>query len=62
MSEERKWNKIIYSYCKKPNYFDLLRKNQAEENGNGTRNGVVGTVTEISLSSSHSEKEIDHEI
>jgi hypothetical protein len=34
-----------------------MKKKQVEENGNGTRNGVAGTVTDILLSS---EKEVDH--
>jgi hypothetical protein len=39
-----------------------MKKKQAEENGNGTRNGVAGTVTDIVLSSVESEKEVDHKI
>jgi hypothetical protein len=42
--------------------FKFMKKKQAEENGNGTRNGVEGTVTDIVLSSLESEKEVDHEI
>jgi hypothetical protein len=60
-------NEIICNYCKKPgkmksNCFKLMKKKQVEENGSGNRNGVVGTVTDIVLSSAESEKEVDHEI
>jgi hypothetical protein len=44
-------------YC-----FKLMKKKQVEENGSGTRNGVVGTVTDIVLSSVESKEEVDHEI
>jgi hypothetical protein len=33
-----------------------------KDNGNGTRNGVAGTVTDIVLSSIESKEEGDHEI
>jgi hypothetical protein len=46
----------------KSNCFKLMRKKQDEENGNGIRNGVAGTVTDNVLSSVESEKEVDHEI
>jgi hypothetical protein len=64
MREER--NEIICNYCKNPghvksNCFKLMKKKQVEENGNGTRDGVAGTVTDIVLSSIESENEIDHE-
>jgi hypothetical protein len=54
MREER--NDVFCNYCKKPghfksNCFKLMKKKQVEENGNGTRNGVAGTVTDIVLSS-----------
>jgi hypothetical protein len=39
-----------------------MKKKKVEENGNGTRDVVAGTVTEIVLSSVVSEKEVDHEI
>jgi hypothetical protein len=39
-----------------------MKKKQVEENGNGTRNGVEGTVTDIVLSSVESKEEVDHEI
>jgi hypothetical protein len=39
-----------------------MKKKQVENNGNGTRNGVAGIVTDIVLSSVESEKEVDHEI
>jgi hypothetical protein len=39
-----------------------MKKKQVEENGNGTRNGIAGTVMDIVLSSVVSEKEVDHEI
>jgi hypothetical protein len=65
MREER--NEFIFNYCKKlgnlnSNCFKLMKKKQVEENGNGTRNGVAGAVTDIVLSSVKSEKEVDHEI
>jgi hypothetical protein len=65
MREER--NEVICNYCKKPgnvksNCFKLMKKKQVEENGNGTRNGIAGTVMDIVLSSVVSEKEVDHEI
>jgi hypothetical protein len=40
----------------------LMKRKKAEENADGTRNGVVDTVTDIFVSSVESEKEIDHEI
>jgi hypothetical protein len=63
--EER--NEVFCNYCKKSgyvksNFFKLMKKKQVKENGNDTRNGVVGTVTDIVLSSVESEKEVDHEI
>jgi hypothetical protein len=50
MREER--NEVVCNYCKKPvhvksNCFKLMKKKQVEENGNGTRNGVAGAVTDI---------------
>jgi hypothetical protein len=39
-----------------------MKKKQVEENGNGTRNGVAGTATEIVLSSVEPKEEVDHEI
>jgi hypothetical protein len=53
MREER--NEVVCNYCNKPghvksNCFKLMKKKQVEENGNGTRNGVAGTVTDIVLS------------
>jgi hypothetical protein len=62
MREER--NELICNYCKKPghvnsNCFKLMKKKQVEENGNGTKIGVAGTVTDIVLSSVESEKEIE---
>jgi hypothetical protein len=65
MREER--NEVVCNYCKKPghvkfNCFKLMKKKQVEENGNGTRDDVVGIVTEIVLSSFESEKELDYEI
>jgi hypothetical protein len=39
----------------------LLKKKQVEENGNGTRNGVAGTVTDF-VSSVESKEEVDHQI
>jgi hypothetical protein len=53
MREER--NEVICNYCKKPgdlksNCIKLMKKKQVEENGNGTKNGVAGTVTDILLS------------
>jgi hypothetical protein len=44
-------NEAICNYCKKPghiksNCFKLMKKKQVEQNGNGTRNGVAGTVTD----------------
>jgi hypothetical protein len=33
-----------------------MKKKQVEENGNGTRNGVAGTVTDIVLSSVKSKR------
>jgi hypothetical protein len=65
MGEERK--EIICNYCKKPghvkyNCFKLMKKKQVEQNGNGTKNGVARTVTDIDLFSVESEKEFDHEI
>jgi hypothetical protein len=64
MIEER--NEVICSCCKKPghiksNCFKLMKNKQVEENRNGTRNGVVGTVTDSVLSSFKSEKEVDHD-
>jgi hypothetical protein len=38
-----------------------MKKKQVEENGNGTRNGVAGTVVDIVLSSVESKEEVDHE-
>jgi hypothetical protein len=46
----------------KSNCFKLMKKKQVEENGNGTRNGVAGTVTDIVLSSVEAKEEVDHEI
>jgi hypothetical protein len=46
----------------KSNYFNFLKKKQVEENGNGTGNGVAGTVTDIVPSSVDSEREVDNEI
>jgi hypothetical protein len=65
LREER--NEVVCNYCKKPrhvksNCFNLMKKKQVEENGNGTRNGVAGTVTDIVLSSVDSKEEVDHEI
>jgi hypothetical protein len=65
MREER--NDVVCNYCKKPgqvksNCFKLMKKKQVEENGNGTRNGVVGTATDIVLSSVEPKEEVDHEI
>jgi hypothetical protein len=65
MREER--NEIICNNFKKPghvmsNCFKLMKKKQVKENGNGTRNGVAGTVTEIVLSSVQLKEEVDHEI
>jgi hypothetical protein len=65
MREER--NDVVCNYCKKPghfksNCFKLMKNKQVEENGNGTRNGVVGTVTNIVLSSVEPKEEVDHEI
>jgi hypothetical protein len=37
----------------------LLKKKQAEENANGTRNGVAGTVTDMVLSSILSQSELE---
>jgi hypothetical protein len=45
----------------KSDCFKLMKKKQIEENRNGTRNGVAGTMTDIILSSVESEKEVDHE-
>jgi hypothetical protein len=64
MREER--NEVICNYCKKPGHvnsdcFKFMKKNQVEENRNGTSD-VAGTVTDIVLSSVESEKEVDHEI
>jgi hypothetical protein len=64
MREER--NEVVCYYCKKPghvksNFFKLMKKKQVEENGNGARNGVADTVTDIVLSS-ESKEEFDHEI
>jgi hypothetical protein len=39
-----------------------MKKKQVEENGNGTRNGLAGTVSDIVLSSVESKEEVDHEI
>jgi hypothetical protein len=65
MREER--NDVVCNYCKKPghfksNCFKLMKNKQVEENGNGTRNGVVGTVTNIVLSSVEPKEEVDHVI
>jgi hypothetical protein len=65
MREER--NEVVCNYCKKPghvksNCFKLMKNKQVEENGNGTRNGVAGTVTDIVLSSVESKEEFYHEI
>jgi hypothetical protein len=65
MREER--NDVVCNYCKKPghvksNCFKLMKKKQVEENVNGTRSGVKGTVTDIVLSSVESKEEVDHEI
>jgi hypothetical protein len=65
MREER--NEVVCNYCKKPghvkpNCFKLMKKKQVEEIGNGTRNGVAGTVTDIVLSLVESKEEVDHEI
>jgi hypothetical protein len=65
MREER--NEVVCNYCKKPghvksNCFKLMRKKQVEENENGTRNGVAGTVIDIVLSSVELKEEVDHEI
>jgi hypothetical protein len=65
MNEER--NELICNYCKKPghiksNCFELMKKKQVEESGNGTRNSVAGTVTDIVLSSVESKEKGDHEI
>jgi hypothetical protein len=65
MREER--NEVVCNYCKKPGHvksdcFKLMKKKQVEENGNGTRNGVADTVTDIVLSSVESKEEVDHEI
>jgi hypothetical protein len=65
MREER--NKVICNYCKKSghvksNCLKLMKKKQVEENGNGSKNDVEGTVTDIVLSSIESEKAVDHEI
>jgi hypothetical protein len=65
MREER--NEVVCNYGKKPgyvksNHFKLMKKNQVEENGNGTRNGVAGTVTDIVLSSVESKEEVEHKI
>jgi hypothetical protein len=63
----KEMNEVICNYCRKPghvkfNCFKLMKKKQVEENRNGTRNGVVGTVTDIVLSSVESENEVDQEI
>jgi hypothetical protein len=65
MRKER--NEVVCNYCKKlghvkSNCFKLMKKKQVEENENGTRNGVAGTVTDIVLSSVESKEEVDHEI
>jgi hypothetical protein len=65
MREER--NEVIYDYCKKPrsvtsNCFKLMKKKHVEKNGNGTRNDVAGTVTDIVLPSIESKEELDHKI
>jgi hypothetical protein len=65
MREER--NEVICNYCKNPghvksNCFNLMKKKQVEENRNGIRNGVAGTVTDIVLSSVESKEEVDNEI
>jgi hypothetical protein len=65
MNEER--NEVICNCCKKPvhvksNCFELMKKKQVEENGNGTRNGVAGTVTDIVLSSVEPKEDVDREI
>jgi hypothetical protein len=39
-----------------------MKKKHAEVNGNDTRNSVAGTVTDIALSLTESEKEIGHEV
>jgi hypothetical protein len=39
-----------------------MKKKQVEENGNGTKNSVTGTVTDIVLSSVESKEQVDHEI
>jgi uncharacterized Rmd1/YagE family protein len=62
-------NEMICNYCKTPghvkaNCFKFLKKNQhqGEENLNGIRNGVAGTVTDIVLSSIENNEDFDHEI
>jgi hypothetical protein len=65
MREER--IEVVCNYYKKlrevkSNCFKLMKKKQVEENGNGTRNGVADTVTDIVLSSVESKEEVDHEI
>jgi hypothetical protein len=60
-------NEVICNYCEKPghfkfNCFNLMKKKEVEENGNGTRNGVAGTVTNVVLSSVESKEEVYHEI
>jgi hypothetical protein len=66
MKEDERRN-VVCNYCKKPghiksNCFKLMKKKQVKENGNGTRNGVAGPVTDIVLSSVESKEEVDHEI
>jgi hypothetical protein len=39
-----------------------MKKKKVEENGNGIRNGVAGTGTDIVLSSVESKEEVDYEI
>jgi hypothetical protein len=46
----------------KSNCFKLMKKKHVEKNGNGTRNGVAGTVTDIVLYSVESGKEVDNKI
>jgi hypothetical protein len=63
MREEK--NEIICNYRKNPghvksNFFKLIKNKQVKDNGNSTRNCVVGKVTDIALSSIESEKAVDH--
>jgi hypothetical protein len=46
----------------KSNCFKLIKKKQVAENRNGTRNGVVGFLTDIVLSSIESENDVEHDI